>query len=252
MIIDRPQPGDIPALRRLWKQAFGDTDAFLDSFFAVGFSPDRCRCLWGKDTLAAALYWFDCSWEQKPIAYLYGVATDENYRGRGLCRALMEDTHNHLRACGYEAAVLVPGTKDLFSLYEKMGYQTFGYVQEFSCEAGGAPLPVEILTAEAYAKRRTAMLPAGAILQEGVLLDFFQTQGAFYAGQDLLLAATITGDILVAQEYLGDPGAVPGILMSLGVARGQLRSPGKAKPFAMCHNLQKQNKMPEYFAIALD
>ena len=81
MIIDYPAENAIPQLRGLWKEAFGDEDAFLDAFFATGFSPDRCRCVTVDGQLAAALYWFDCSWEEKPLAYLYAVATGKAYRG---------------------------------------------------------------------------------------------------------------------------------------------------------------------------
>ena len=252
MIIDRPQSEEIPALRRLWQQAFGDTDAFLDSFFAVGFSPDRCRCLWEDDRLAAALYWFDCSWEGKPIAYLYAVATDEACRGRGFCRALMENTHSHLLEQGYAAAVLVPGTKDLFRLYEKMGYATFGYVREFTCAAGCAPAQLEKLTVEDYAQRRRKLLPAGAILQEGATLDFLHTQAEFYAGENLLLAGSVDGELLIAQEFLGDAAAAPGILKALGIKEGRFRNPGNEMPFAMYYPLQNHVKSPEYFGIALD
>ena len=89
MTID--QPSDTQALRRLWKQAFGDSDAFLDSFFSVGYSCDRCRQLSLDSQLAAALYWFDCSFSGKPVAYVYAVATDAAFQGQGLCRALMAE-----------------------------------------------------------------------------------------------------------------------------------------------------------------
>ena len=42
MITKIAKEADIPALRRLWKQAFGDDDQLLDSFFSIAFSPDRC------------------------------------------------------------------------------------------------------------------------------------------------------------------------------------------------------------------
>ena len=100
MIINQPQSSHIPALRQLWKQAFGDPDAFLDGFFETGFSPDRCRCIMLDQQILAALYWFDCTWNGKKIAYLYAVATDLQYRGNGLCRALMENTHLHLKFLG--------------------------------------------------------------------------------------------------------------------------------------------------------
>ena len=60
MTIDSPKIDQLPQLRALWKEAFGDTDAYLDSFFTLGFSPERCRCVTEDGQVSAALYWFDC------------------------------------------------------------------------------------------------------------------------------------------------------------------------------------------------
>ena len=45
MIIKSPETRHIPQLRQLWKEAFGDTDDFLDVFFSVAFAPERSRCV---------------------------------------------------------------------------------------------------------------------------------------------------------------------------------------------------------------
>ena len=164
----------------------------------------------------------------------------------------MENTHSHLLEQGYAAAVLVPGTKALFRLYEKMGYSTFGYVQEFTCEAGCAPAQLEKLTVEDYAQRRRMLLPQGAILQEGATLDFLHTQAEFYAGENLLLAGAVDGELLIAQEFLGDVSVAPGILKALGVKEGCFRTPGNEKPFAMFYPLSAETVVPTYFGIALD
>ena len=62
MLIDTPTAKDLPELRELWKEAFGDTDAFLDSFFSLAFSPARARCIRSDGGICAALYWFDCEY----------------------------------------------------------------------------------------------------------------------------------------------------------------------------------------------
>ena len=91
MRIDQPALAHIPALRQLWQEAFGDSNAFLDGFFDTAFSPDRCLCVFEED-LAAAVYWFDCRFAGRKIAYLYALATKKSHRGRGIARALAEET----------------------------------------------------------------------------------------------------------------------------------------------------------------
>ena len=95
MFAKHPDDRDIPALRQLWQEAFGDDDAFLELFYTFGFAPDRCRCVTVDGKVAAALYWFDCQYQGRPLAYLYGVATRKAFRGKGLCRAVAETTHQH-------------------------------------------------------------------------------------------------------------------------------------------------------------
>ena len=64
---------EISSLRRLWKEAFGDTDEFLDAFFSTGFSPDRCRSITMEGETAAAAYWLPCVCQGQPFAYIYAV-----------------------------------------------------------------------------------------------------------------------------------------------------------------------------------
>ena len=106
MIIEWPTERDIPSQRELWKEAFGDTDAFLDSFFRTAYSFDRSLVAKEGDRLIASLYWFDCEWSGKPCAYVYAVATDAAYRGRGVCSRLMSHMHDVLRSEGFSKAAL--------------------------------------------------------------------------------------------------------------------------------------------------
>ena len=252
MTIDFPAAGQLPALRQLWQQAFGDTDAFLDSFFATGFSPDCCRCITENSQLAAALYWFDCKYRGNPVAYLYAIATDEAFRGRGLCHALMENTHTHLASLGYAGAILVPAEKSLFGFYARMGYQNFSSILEFPCSAGERAETLRRIPAEEYARLRRALLPGDAVIQEGAALAFLDTYAAFYAGEALLLAAVPDGDNVFVPELLGDPGKAPGIVTALGKKTGIFRTPGEGQPFAMYRSFTGELAPTGYFALALD
>lgn len=252
MIIDAPAPAQAGQLRVLWKEAFGDSDSFLDSFFSVGFSFDRCRCLCLGGKVAAALYWFDCVWQERPLAYLYAVATGKEFQGQGFCRRLMEDTHRHLSARGYTGTVLVPGSAELFSLYKKLGYRSFGGIREFTCNAAARPVPLRPVNAGEYAALRRRFLDTGGVVQEGAVLDFLATQAEFYAGADFLLAGTVTDGVLTAQELLGSTSQAASIVTSLGAKQGVFRVPG-TQPFAMYHPLSAApGTLPDYFGIALD
>lgn len=239
-------------LRRLWRQAFGDTEETLDAFFATGFSPARFHCILEDNRPVSALYWFDCALEGRRLAYLYAVATEQACRGRGLFHRLMADTHARLKDMGYAGAILVPGSQSLFSLYETLGYRTVCSISPFSCAWGDSPVCLEQVDAAQYAHLRKGYLPAGGVIQEGAALDFLQTQAQFYAGADFLLAASVGEDTLLAQEFLGNPQAIPGILRALHIPQGQFRMPGEDTPFAMFLPFEDSCPTPTYFGLALD
>ena len=235
-------------LKQLWKIVFGDPDSFIDAFFHVAFSPDRCRCIEEAGKPLSALYWFDCSYEGGKLAYIYAVATHPEHRGKGLASRLLEDTHAHLKELGYAGAVLKPAS-GLFPFYARLGYETCGYITRFCAEASDSPLPLRQITAEEYAGLRKSFLPENGISQEGITLAFLSTFASFYACADALVCANKEEQVVF--EYLGNPHSAPGILSALSVKSAEIPTPGQDIPFAMWHPLNC-TKMPGYLGITLE
>lgn len=230
MNINAPTPELYPQLKSLWQQAFGDTDAFIEGFFTEGFSPARCRCITADGQVVAALYWFDTLCEGGTFAYLYAVATKTSHRGQGLCRRLMEDTHDHLQNCGYRGALLVPAEPGLWHYYGTMGYRPFGVIRKFTAKAGtGAQM--EEISATEYIKTRKTYL--SHCPDESQAIQFYGTWGKFYRGADFLLAAARDEDVLYVQEFLGNREAAAGTVAALHCNRGVLRTPGGDEPCGM-------------------
>ena len=252
MRIDHPSVHHHKQLRQLWQDAFGDSDAFLDSFYRTAYDPLRCRCVFLGEEVAAVLYWIDCTLEDQKLAYIYAVVTHPAHRGKGLCRALLSDTHALLAARGYAAAVLVPQKETLRTMYAGMGYENCGGLAEFACAAGESAIPVRAIGPEEFAVLRRSLLPAGSVLQEGAGLSLLAQQLRFYTGTGFLLAGYQEKDILYAVELLGDPAAASGILKALGCREGHFRTPGTDRLFAMFHPLQAGIAPPDYFGFAFD
>ena len=250
MNIDYPVQSQIDDLKALWKEAFKDDDAFLEHFYTFGFSPDRCRCLSVDGRVAAALYWFDCHCQGKPLAYLYGVATAKSFRGKGMCRALVENTHSHLKQLGYAGELLVPAEEDLCRMYEKMGYTHCASVAEPMIQAEGDPVQMQQIDSAQYCRLRREYLPENGVVQEGDSIDFLQTMADFYVGEDFLVCISRDEEFF-APELLGNADAAPGILTAMRSNRGKFRMPGEEKPFAMYYPLSDAGA-PGYFGLAFD
>ena len=248
MNIDFPSASQYPALKELWAEAFGDEESFIELFFSTGFSSQRCRCMTVNGDLAAVLYWFDCETDSGKLAYLYAVATAKAHQGKGLCRALMENTHALLREQGYGVAVLVPGEPGLFEMYAKMGYQNLPCMDSFSCTASGN-CDIRPATPEEYAITRNALLPAGGVRQE-MGLSYLAGYAELYIGKDFTLAGSRKDNTFTAMELLGNRNAAPAILSALGLEKGTFRVPGN-DPFAMYYPLSVA-PTPSYFGLAFD
>lgn len=230
--MDSPKQEHIPWLRRIWQEAFGDEDSFLDLFFSVGFSPDRCLCAWRGDIPVAAIYWFDATVRGAKVAYLYALATQETYRGFGYARQLMDATHDRLRLKGYQAALLVPGSKSLGKWYQRMGYEYCCGNVSFCCDTPGEPVALRPVTAYEYDQLRKQYLPEGSVEQDVTALEFLAAQSQLYAGENFLMSCGRNAfQFPIVEEFLGDLSAVPGIL-------GALKEPGAVflAPMAVTEN----------------
>ena len=239
-------------LRQLWQEAFGDSEQTLDNFSATGFSPDRRHYLCDGDTPVSALYWFDCQLQGKKLAYIYAVATLKSHRGQGLAQRLMAETHEILKEKGYAGAILVPGEKDLFAFYEKLGYRVATKAEDFSAVATDSPVFIREISPAEYATWRRKYLPEGGVVQEGATLSYLATYAEFYKGEDFLLSATMEGETLLVHEILGDTDCCGNILRALACKNGRFRTPGESGDFAMFLPFTVDCPVPRYFGLALD
>ena len=252
MKFDYPQTHQIPELRQLWKKAFGDPDVFLDGFFSTGYDSRRCRCALSDGQVAAALYWFNISWDGLKCAYIYAVATDPVFRGQGLCRGLMADTAALLKEAGYDGLLLVPQEENLFSMYAKMGYLPGTDIREFHCAAIENAIPIREISSAEYASRRAALLPPGGVTQAGENLPFLDWLAYFYAADDFLAAVSRAPGHLRILEYLGNPSQAPALVAALGHRESTLRMPGEGRTYSMYLPLSPRCTRPGYFAFCYD
>ena len=240
------------SLKQLWMLAFGDSEELVENFFRTAYTPQQCRCLHSGGMVTAALYWLDADFSGRKYAYIYGVATHPEHRGQGLCRKLMLQTHEDLKAQGYAGALLMPADSGLRRMYAGMGYREGTRLTEFSCKAGNVAADVHAISPAEYEALRRQYLPEGGVLQERENIAYLATYAVFYAGSDFLMAAIHEKERLFAAELLGNREMAPGILKAMGYPEGTFRVPGDKQPFAMFLPLQEDAPVPCYLGLAFD
>lgn len=229
-----PAQEEIPKLRQLWKDAFGDEDAFLDIFFRTAFSPARCRCLLRNRELLGAAYWLDCKLDNRSLAYVYAVAIVPGAQGQGLGTILMDSLHSVLAREGYDGVLLVPGDEGLRQYYRRFGYRTVSYHREFTADAT-APICLTEIDARRYGTLRRQFLPKNGIVQEGESLALLAQLARFYEGNTFI--AALSPDEGVCLELLGSDWEAGGIAAALGFAACKVRTAGQDRPYAMGKSL---------------
>ena len=256
MTIRHPSDADIPALKRLWKQAFRDTDRLINNFFAIAYEPERCLCGYEADKPVAMLYWLDHSWREHKLAYVYAVATDRAYRGQGICTRLLDQAAACLKKRGYYGIMLVPEDPELAGFYEKRGYQVATRLCHYTIPAVGEPDPeLRRISWEDYAFYRSQLLPAESVLPGERVYRFLDTYQGFYRCSAGIFCGAVEvseeGRILHVQEFLGEPKGMFTAITGLGCCKANVRLPGGA-PFGMFYGLTRAKERPEYFGLPMD
>lgn len=249
MIIDNPRLEHIPALKDLWQQAFGDGEAFLDSFFSTVFSCDRCRCVFSEAEPVAAVYLFDAQWQEQRLCYLYALAVEQSHRGQGLSRLLLADTHSKLQLAGYTGAVLEPASDRLKAYYEKMGYRLFGARQEQTFYAAASALTVSKLGELGYEQAKQALLPPNAVTQNGAMTEYLSMTATLYGGDGFV--AAVSKDGAFVPEFVGNRDMIPGFLNAVGLEKATVRLPGDQK-HGMYLDFTGKPDLPGYFGLTMD
>ena len=187
MIIKHPTFADQEGMLTLWQEAFGDSREFIKMFFSTGFSFDRSMLCTQNDQVAAALYWFDCLWNGKKVAYLYAIATKKEHRGKGICKKLMAATHDELLSKNYHGAILAPADEGLSQMYGKMGYIPCAAqgMQNAECKMQNVPISVV-----EYRKLQKELLPPNAVSHTDAAFAYLETFAKFYKTETGILCKT--------------------------------------------------------------
>lgn len=265
------RPGDVPELRRLWSQAFGDGNELLDPFFSQLYRPEDAFVIRENTQVRAMAFQLPmtiCEGEKGwRASYLYAVATSKAARGKGLCTKLLAYAEGVLAGRGCKALLLVPGDEGLREFYRARGYEDFSTIDEFEADPAPVTGTAERLDPPEYLELRERLLADRAYVSCPVPVLTFQKwiaescggglyrlssggiEGCACAALDRAERAVVYELIWPGKQELGAALAAGAV----GAARAVVRGPGTKKPFAMVRWLTDAPTLsPAYFGIALD
>ncbi|MBQ2251512.1 MAG: GNAT family N-acetyltransferase [Clostridia bacterium] len=118
--IVRASEKDLPCVKGLWQEIFGDDEGFIDRFYSAFPVKDNTLVAKDGEKVVGVVNALDCKLRYKNEIfcgkYIYALAVSEKYRGRGIARELLETAEEG------SFVLLVPETPDLFDMYAHLGY----------------------------------------------------------------------------------------------------------------------------------
>lgn len=171
---------DIPRLKEIWREVFGDGEDFLNLFFELVFPHSRAfLALEGSEAVGAAYVLeitslVEPGGKTRPCPYIYAVGVKNAFRSRGIGRELTLACRDYCRE-KYGVSCLVPAESGLFEYYSRIaGYITAFFASRGKCECretGGAE--IQPVSAKDYGELRERLLSGlGHIRLDGAGLEF--------------------------------------------------------------------------------
>lgn len=123
---------DIQELKKLWKDCFGDEDSYINNFFASMYNGEHVLLAEKDGMLMGASFFLPAKLYQngiwQDIRYVYALATDRHYRGRGVARTLLHYANEWYGA----PLVAEPADKELADgFYEPLSFARSFYLSEY-------------------------------------------------------------------------------------------------------------------------
>lgn len=196
---------DISELKTLWKQAFGDDDAFIDRFFAKRVLTDlKCSILLEEENeIISMLYVLPCVLRQGDTKKEYqavnlvGVATKDSHKMKGYMRTLLEGAFTMLQEQGVQAVVLKPSNP---KFYEQFGFHICNTLYKMPLTKEQCISPEETI---AFLQSKTNILQGYHIVRSKTDWEFLLDDGyVVRAWQDGYAICEETADGLIAYEMV--------------------------------------------------
>ncbi len=121
MKITSARPEDTEQIKQLWMYCFDDSEAFIDLFFKMRYRPETTLVAYEGDKVCSALqllpYQIHIRGRMQSCAYVAGVSTWPEFRGKGYVRLLLKAAVTHMAEVGIFLSFLLPFQYDFYRKY---------------------------------------------------------------------------------------------------------------------------------------
>ncbi len=271
-------PEDLPLVKKLWEDVFGDNGTYIDQFFHHLYQRNILTCKIDEEVASmAVLLPASILVERKEhkMRYVYACATAPKFRRMKLMSKLLDKAFEDVTQQGETGLFLLPANEELYDFYETNGFCNFFYhdQQRFSfpllTEKIDNSYKIVQISAEKYQTLRHRYLHNDGIIHYPV--EHFRFIGdpkinypaKFYEilcqGKNVAIGfMEKRSDAIIAKEFLAkkiETQMLHAICHQLEKEQIILNTPGKTYRDAMLRSQYAplfQKEISGYFNLALD
>lgn len=111
---------DISQLKHIWKVCFGDSDAYIETFFQRLYMPDQTVVACCKDKVFGVVYMLKALLGSTRFQYGYAIGVLPEYRGNSVCKKMLQFIKMQAATKNFVFG-LHPANKKLASFYQRIG-----------------------------------------------------------------------------------------------------------------------------------
>lgn len=242
---------------KLYLSGFPEDGIDFAKEFTERFFEKNCTYIVENNRLISMLYMFDCKvlkeGDSIPAFYVYAVVTDPEFRGKGYMRKLMDKAKDNAKENGKCALIIKPSNEDLFNFYEKLGFKTVFYFNEYEhTKIEDSALEFAFVSAKDYNIKREELLKELPHTAWEEMLEFIGENGKFFTGEDFCGLIEIEDQKAFLREFIGNKEGLDSLLSKLSINTATVRTTAFDKPFGMLCPLKEISFDKMYMGFAMD
>ena len=155
---------DVPMMKRLWIEVFGDEPQLVDRFFELLPSMGTALCAFSGDEFLGSVYLLQSEiWENgrfsKKLAYMYALAVEPGARGFGVGGKLVRVARRFCWENDLGVLCMLPAEASLYGWYARIaGFFPASFCEYEEIAAGEEIDGITELCADEYGFRRGELL----------------------------------------------------------------------------------------------
>ncbi len=152
---------DIPELKHIWHVCFGDSDAYIDTFFEHLFIPSQTVVACINSRVAGVVYMLKAKLLEHDFMYGYAIGVLPEHRGKDICKTMLYTIRDLSEKENFVFG-LHPANYKLYTFYKRIGLNDLFQLKNVNASdfKGENDIVLSDVTADEYFKFRKASFPS--------------------------------------------------------------------------------------------